>query len=278
MKEELFTSIEISAILLESSNPIYLIKNLYHPTFSKCQIHQISSKGLIFVHGNKHTGLEHISERHSITSRKLYLKDGKFDYPTKFTLAPVEYTTVADVIYDLSNLNTKKNKRSDLFDFYTGLYSHQNGKTFNYSLIVYKYTGIVHTFYLNNNSKPFNKRVKLPLSQGWSSSKYNIMTCIDSFNLNYRDIDDEIKFTVLLSSNHILRTERWYLQVYKDKRVFFTHFIKQDSLSWKHSTPLRMMQIDFQDMSFIDKIIKDIIVDKYDFGNGFGSYWSFKYE
>lgn len=278
MEEELFTSAEISSILMESTNPIYQMELLWHPTSSKYQIFKISRKGLIFVHGNSHTGMEHIAERHNITSRKLYFKDGKYDDPTKFNLAPVEYPWVADVIYDPANLNTEKNKRPDIFDLYIGPFAHNSGQVYHYVLLVYKYTGIVHTFFLKHNSKPFNKKVKLPLRQGWTSSRWNVMTCMHEYTLHYRDINNGIKVTVLLRSDTFSGFERWYLQVYNGEEIFFTHFVKQESVGKEQCTPLRMGQLDFQDLSFIDKIIMKIISNEYDFGDGYGDDWFYFYK
>ncbi|CAM4430682.1 hypothetical protein SAMN06265348_1251 [Pedobacter westerhofensis] len=275
--EELFTSKEISAILMEATNPVYQLDYLWHPTFSKLQIYSISKKGLIFIHGNKDTGMKHFEERHSITSRKLYEKeDGKFDNPTKFILAPIEYAKVADIIYTPSNLVVEKNNRPELFDVYDGDY-HKEGKTYRYRLIVYKYTGIVHTFFLTNR-KFFTKKEQLPLRQGWLSSKYNIMTCVSEYRFNYSNISDEIKFKVLLISNPFRKEELWGLEVYKDNEPFFTHIIKKDPISLQHDTAIRMMQLDFQDVSFIEIIIKEIIKNKYDFQDGYGSYWFYEYE
>lgn len=155
--EELFTYEEISAILMKATDPKYQIENLSHPTFSKRQICKISQKGLIFVHGNEYTGMKHINERHCLTSRKLYIKGDEYENPTKFNLAPIEYAFVADNIYTISNLNIEGNKRSELFEVYTGPYTHKEGETYLYTLILYKFTGIVHTFFISKG-KPFNKK------------------------------------------------------------------------------------------------------------------------
>lgn len=275
--EDLLTYEEISAILMEATNPAYKLKHVWFPSFSKLEIYKISTKGLIFIHGNKDTGTKHFEERHTITSRKLHeIGEGKFDNPTKFNLAPIEYATVADVIYSPSNLDVEGNKRPELFDVYNGDYQ-KEGKTYTFKLIVYKHTGIVHTFFLTNK-KFFTKKKQLPLRQGWVSTKENLMTCICEFTFKYIDISNEIKFKVVLISNRIRKEDIWSLEVYKDKFPFFTHLIKKEPIASNISTAMRMMQLDFQDVFFIEKKIESIIENKYDFQDGYGIYWFYEYE
>lgn len=245
--EELLTQKEISAILLEATNPIYQLDYFWHPTFYKLQIYCISKKGLIFIHGDKDTGMKHFQDRHSILSRKLYVRkdNNKIDNPTKFTLAPIEYAKVADIIYTASNLDVEGNKRPDLFDVYNGDYL-KEGKSYNYKLIVYKYTGIVHTFFLTN--KFFTRKKAYPLRRGGVSHSYNTMSCVSEYRFKYFDISDEIKFKVLLISNPVNQQELWGLEVYKNKEPFFTHIIKTEPIGSQLDTAFRMTQLEFQEL------------------------------
>jgi hypothetical protein len=275
--EDLLTSKEISAFLMEATNPQYQLNNLWFFTSNKLDIYKVSMKGLIFIHGNSDTGIKHFEERHSLTSRSLYERlDGKFDNPTKFDLAPIEYASVADAIYIPSNLDHKGNNRPELFDVYKGSYV-KEGKSYEYKLILYKYTGIVHTFYLTNK-KFFTKKDQLPLRQGWVSSEYDAMTCVSQYSFNYRNLLNEIKFKVLLISNPADKVEIWGLQVYKFEEPFFTHILKKDRVNSYDNTALRMMQLDFHDVSFVETIIKKVISNKYDFKDGFGIHWFYQYQ
>lgn len=111
-----------------------------------------------------------------------------------------------------------------------------------------------------------------------ASGKHDFVTLISEYSINYRDISDEIRFRVLLRSNLILGIERWYLQVYKEKDAIFTHFLKEGSVELQYDCMLRKLQLDCQDMSFVDKLIKKIIVGRHDFGNGYGISWFYEYE
>ena len=276
--EELLTKAEIAEVLQEAGKPEYKEAYLFNFTSRKLDIFKVSTKGLIFIKGDDHTGMDHIGVRHSITSRKLFEKDGVFDNPTKFNIAPVEYAFVADAIYIPENLNNDKNKRPDLFDCYIGDFSHKDGKIFRYTLILYKSTTIVHTFFLSSGSKPYNKKVKLPIRQGWCSSKHNLMTGLQEYSINYSDKNDVIRFTVYLRSIPMLKLERWYLTVNNEQGApVFTHFLAEEMLPEVSDPDMRIGILDFQDLSSIDKKIKDIINGSYEFERSFDQYCNYRY-
>lgn len=277
--EELLTEVEIAKVLIEAGQPEFKIENLYHFTSEKLHVSKVSKKGLIFIHGNDHTGMEHIQLRHSITSRKLFEKDGTFDNPTKFNLAPIEYPFVADAIFTPLNLNNEKNKRPDLFDCYIGDFKHRDGKVFRYTLILYKSASIVHTFFLSNTSKPYNKKINLPVRQGWSGGKWDIMSGLQTFSINYLDLSNIVRFTILLRCIPIIRKERWHLIVNDQVGIpIFTHYLHEDDMENIIDTPFRMGILDFQDLSTIDKKIKKIIKGMYEFEKDFSLYCEYKYQ
>jgi len=277
--EELLTLDEITKVLTEADKPEFRIENLYHFTSEKLHVSKVSKKGLIFIHGNEFTGMEHIQLRHGITSRKLFEKDGTFDNPTKFNLAPIEYPFVADAIFIPANLNNGKNRRPDIFDCYIGDFKHRDEKTFKYTLILYKSVNIVHTFFLSNPSKPYNKKVKLPIRQGWCGSKHDLMSGLQEYSIHYFDINDVTRFTVLLRCIPQIRLERWYLIVNNRNGIaVFTHYLHEEVMSGRFDPPMRMGILDFQDLSSIDKKIKNIINGSYEFEESFNQYCDYKYE
>ncbi|SDD66296.1 hypothetical protein [Pedobacter soli] len=276
--EELLTANEIAAVLKEAGKPEYSEDNLFNFTFKKLDIFKVSAKGLIFIHGDDHTGMEHIRDRHSIVSRKLYEKDGTFDNPTKFNLAPIEYPFVADAIFIEGNLNNDKNKRPELFDCYTGDFKHRDERIFRYTLILYKATNVVHTFFLSSAAKPFNKKVKLPVRQGWSGGQWDVMSGLQTFSLNYLDLNDIIRFTLVLRCIPAINKERWYLTVNDScGKAIFTHYLKEVHVENFIDTPIRMGILDFQDLSEVDKKIKNIIKGKYEFEKGFNNFCYYNY-
>ncbi|WP_316819243.1 hypothetical protein [Pedobacter nyackensis] len=277
--EELLTENEIVKILEEARKPEYQEDYLFSLTSDKLHIFKVSKKGLIFIHGDNHTGMEHIQLRHSITSRKLFEKDGSFDNPTKFNLAPVEYSFVADSIYVPENLNSEKNVRPEMFDLYIGDFKQRDGKVFSYRLILYRSTKIVHTFFLTNSSKPFNKKINLPVRQGWSSGKWDTMSGLQTFSINYLDLANIVRFTIFLRCIPKIRKERWYLIVNDHFGTpTFTHYLHEEDMKNIIDTPFRMEILDFQDLSAIDKKIKNIIKGTYEFEKNFSLYSEYKYQ
>lgn len=276
--EEILTDEEIATVLLEAAQPEFNVENLYHFTSQKLHVSKVSKKGLIFIQGNEHTGMEHIQLRHSITSRKLFEKDGTFDNPTKFNLAPIEYPFVADAIFIPINLNNSKNKRPEIFDYYVGDFKHKDGKVFKYTLILYKSVKIVHTFFLSNTSKPFNKKVKLPIRQGWSSSSHSLMSGLQEYTIHYKDVNNLARFTVILRCIPSAMLEKWYLTVNNNTGVaIFTHYLHEEIMTTIFNPPMRMGMLDFQDLSAIDRKIKKIIENSYEFEVDFNKYSNFTY-
>ncbi len=276
--EELLTADEITSVLIEAEQPEFKIENLFHFTSRKLNVSKVSRKGLIFIHGDERTGMEHIQLRHSVTSRKLFEKDGIFDNPTKFNLAPIEYPFVADAIFVPENLNNNKNKRPDLFDCYIGEFKHKDGNAFKYTLILYKSVKIVHTFFLSNTSKPFNKKVKLPIRQGWCGSSHDLMSGLQEYSIHYKDISNVTRFTIFLRCIPKVKLEKWYLTVNDINGIsVFTHYLHDEVMTVIFNPPMRMGMLDFQDLSAIERKIKKIIENSYEFEKDFNKFSNFIY-
>ena len=62
--EVLLTKDEIKFIEKEAQNPRYKLENILIFPEDHKSISRVTPKGLIFVNGNKDTGLTHINERH----------------------------------------------------------------------------------------------------------------------------------------------------------------------------------------------------------------------
>lgn len=141
MIEILFTREEIQEILFESQKPEYQDPYLLHLGSKRTSVNEVSNKsGLVLAYGNEHTGWKHISERHSLASRKPYWNEkGKIDNPTKLPLG----TTAKDCfklalqIFKPENKNEALNKRPDVFDLYTGSCLTRNGKSHECALLTY---------------------------------------------------------------------------------------------------------------------------------------------
>ncbi|MDQ8014622.1 MAG: hypothetical protein REI96_19385 [Flavobacterium nitrogenifigens] len=267
MNEILFTNDELIQIIEKAKDPEYSRLNLFHIGSNKLSIRGVSqTNGLILVYGNEWTGYMHIDERHSYYSRKPYWNNNKMDNPTKFSqeIAPINYLFIASQIFKPENKNFEKNTKPELFDLFIGFVKDRFGKELEYKLILYKDTKVIHTFYVNDNKKPFNKKKIINLRQGWVSSKHDLFNGIQTFEFSYFDSYDVARFKVIIRYIGVQRKEKWYIQANSnDGSPRFTAFVKEFSIKYFESTPSRMIQLDFVDVFWIEKIIKTMIEEKY---------------
>ncbi len=242
MKEDLLTEQEIKNIIKEAKKPEYSIPNLLHLGTKKTSIFRFSPKtGLILVNGNQWTGREHIDLRHSLASRKPYWEnEGKIGNPSKFPLelAPISYLVIADQIYKPANLNSEKNKRPDIFEAYVGFAQLENLPETEYTLLVYKGTKIIHTFFVSENKKPFNKKKVLDLRQGWASASLDLMSGRELFIIPYFDNKDIERYKVVLKIDKKNSTESWYVQMNNENgSPFLTTLIRTEKMTSKIELP-----------------------------------------
>lgn len=267
MNEILFTNDELNQIIEEAKDPQYLRLNLLHVGEKKLSIRGVSQiNGLILVYGNEWTGYKHIDERHSYYSRRPYWKNGKMDNPTKFShdIAPINYLSIASQIFKHENKNFDKNNNPEVFDLFIGFVKDRFGNDLEYKLILYKNTKVIHTFFVNDNKKPFNKKKIINLRQGWVSAKYDLFNCIQTFEFSYFNNDDIAKFKIIIRYIEVQEKEKWYIQVNSNEGIpRFTAFAKEFSIKNTKSPPSRMLQLDFVDVFWIEKILKTMIEEKY---------------
>lgn len=267
MNEELFSEDDLKHINREAKKSIYSRIDLFHMGSNKLSIRGVSqSNGLILVYGNEWTGFKHIQERHCITSRKPYWQNNRIDNPTKFSLntAPINYLSIASKIFKPENKNFDDNKKPDLFDLYIGSYKDRFGCEIEYKLIVYKNSKIIHTLFLNDNKKPFNKKKILNLRQGWTSSIHDPKNGIQTYNFSYFNEENIPLFKVIMRYFEVDNREKWYIQVnFTDGTAHYTTFVDKDSrIKREVSVPTRITQLDFEDISWLEKIIKKITNEK----------------
>ena len=266
--EELLTEEDIQIVLKEAKDPIYSQSNLLQLGKEKTSIFKVSTKtGLSLVNGNEWTGRKHIDYRHSPTSRIPYWsEDGKIGNPSKFdlNLPPILYMELANQIFQKENLNNEKNKRPDLFDSYVSQVKFRDSPKVEYTLFIYKGTTIIHTMFISWNKKPFNKKKILDLRQGWTSNSENMMTRVVTYEIPYFDIQETERFKIILRSNQIQQIDRWYVQVNNiDGIPSLTTFIKEIEVGSQLAASFRMHQLDFCNITWIEKEIKKMLVGKF---------------
>lgn len=270
MSEVLFTEDEIRKILKEAENPEYSDPFEIHLGFHKTSIIRVSKEsGLILVKGNEWTGYEHIISRHSQISRAPYWsQEGKLDNPSKFRLSlfPLEYITVASSIFKPENKNDQKNKNPEFFDVFIGNHRHPDAREVRYRLITYKGTGIIHTFFVDEGKKPFNKKKVLDLRQGWGSASHNLINGIQTFEMPYYDQNNIELFKVIMKKIEFQKIEKWYIQVNTNEGIpKLTTFIKKEDSQDDLSVPFKMTQIDFSEVAWIEQVMKQILNDQFEF-------------
>ncbi len=261
--EELLIQEEIDLIEVEALKVKYQDPFILHLGAIKTSIFKVSSRtGLILIHGNKWTGREHIDLRHSQTSRTPYWQENdKMDNPSKFhlSLAPIDYLSLADQVFSYENLNSTKNKRAKEFDMFISKASSKNIPTTEYTLLLYKGTKIIHSFYVSANKKPFNKKKIVNLRQGWISSTFSPMIGIESFTIPYFDQNNTERYKVILRSNKIDKTDSWYIQQNDNQgNPKLTLKIKTEQLKTLTEGPFRMTELDFSNLSWIEKHLKKL--------------------
>ena len=105
--EDILSNEEIEEILEESRKEKYSDSRMILFGLSKTSIFKLSREtGLILIMGNEHIGYNHIIERHSLTSRKPYWKDGKIGEPSKLPLgvAPIQYLSIVSTPNSLDRI------------------------------------------------------------------------------------------------------------------------------------------------------------------------------
>tara|TARA_Y100001972_G_scaffold116691_1_gene154869 strand:- start:1829 stop:2641 length:813 start_codon:yes stop_codon:yes gene_type:complete len=270
MEEELLSLEEIRIVEEEARNPKYSQPNLLHLGKNKLSIFRVSSStGLILINGNQWTGREHIDLRHNPSIRKPYWKEtGKLDNQSKFhhALPPIRYLVVADLIYKPENLRPEKNNRPEVFDLYIGTAELHNLPKTEYKLVTYKDSKIIHSFYVSSNKKPFNKKKILDLRQGWASSTYDPMNGLDTYEIPYFDQGNTERFKIILKTDHFSATDNWFVQVnLEDGTPFLTTGVRSDQISSTLEFPFRSIQLNFSNLTWIEKLIKQMQEEKYEY-------------
>lgn len=270
MEEELLTQEEIKLIIEEAKDQKYSRPNLLHLGKKKTSIFRISPvTGLILINGNDWTGYQHIYKRHSSTSRIPYWnEEGKIGNPSKFHigLAPLNFLAVADQIFQPENNNISKNKSPELFETYIGKAHVRNMPETEYTLIVYKETRIIHTMFVSANKKPFNKKKILDLRQGWTSGSNNLRFGIETFTIPYYDKKDIERFKAIIKIDRFNHKERWYIQMNDENgSPLITACIRVNEMISTLNTPSRIINLDFSDITWVEKLMKKMLDGEYEF-------------
>lgn len=210
-KEILFSTQELKSIEdFAAKNPQLRNPRLLNITRKAIDIVKVSpSQGLIFAKGNEHTGYDHIYQRHERwTSNPKWIESNDEFGNVKIRLQNqglfredsipfFDYCDIADSLYKKENLNNEKNKRTELFDMYSGLHTHRDSKAVLYNLFVYKGTKVVHTLYPQSN-KNNPKRVKgFTFVRGSISGSWDVMNSVTMIKIPYLNHEKNVKYILI---------------------------------------------------------------------------------
>lgn len=164
--------------------------------------------GVIIIQGDSHTGFKHVHERHDFDSGQTHWKvvngDIKIGNPSSFSIKSlpiIDYSNIADVLFDVKYLDNEKNKSPDLFDYYTGEVDNDvNGKQ-PYILLTYKGTPILHTLFPKSRiNNPTNKENKiLPFRRGDVNGEFK--PNLVQITVEYFDINDKPVYSFVIIRN-----------------------------------------------------------------------------
>lgn len=263
---EILTKEEIAEILKESENEKYSDPKVMMHGTKKNSIFLLSRKSsLILVYGNSVTGYNHIYDRHSQMSRMPFWEGGKIGLPSKFPIevAPIQYLEIAAKIYSPGKRKERKPNDMAAFDVYEGTIEHKNSR-FGLRLVTYGGTGIIHTLYPTFRQPKLHIR---SLRRGFvSDATYYPNKGLQTFAFSYFDNRNVEIFKVIIRTSEFSFNEKWYVQVNDENGVgILTTLLKQEELSQIIQFQFRLANLDFTDNRWIERALKQMILNKYKF-------------
>lgn len=105
------------------------------------------------------------------------------------------------------------------------------------------------------------------LRQGFiSNTSYNDMYGIATFEISYIDEQEIERYKVILRSLESERLDKWYVQVNDEVGIGrLTTLVRTEAMKHRIEMPFRMTMLDFSDVTWLEKEIKTMINNKYDF-------------
>ncbi len=92
------------------------------------------------------------------------------------------------------------------------------------------------------------------------------MNCIKTFEIPYFDNNNIKQFVVISRHLEIPKKTKWYIQVNSKEGIpFLTTFIKEFELNNDLPAPFQMIQLDFSNITWVEKILKQIVDGNYIF-------------
>ncbi|RZM23493.1 MAG: hypothetical protein EOO88_25955 [Pedobacter sp.] len=228
--ENLFTHSELEEICEHAQHPDWLIPNMIGFGLKKTTIFCVSiEKGLILAQGNEFTGTNHIRTRHRFGRQEW--KEGEseeIDRASQFSLAvaPIDYMSIAESIYEKKNLKPSLNGNLDQFEVYEGKHTHQDGQRITYRLVVYKGTPVIHTLFPVSDKR--NKAQVINLRAGGTRFTHSLRNEQVTYTTKYYNRAGKVVIKLIIKGIVGYRFERYYVEVSEEIRTYpVTTFIKE---------------------------------------------------
>ncbi len=266
--EILLTKEEIAQISKEGLNPILRHPDVINVGRTHTAIIKVTTKnGLIFIKGNNYTGFEHIHQRHDFFSPKFYWKEDtqmksdskiRLDNPGKFSSKSIpifDYVAIADEVFQPNNLNIKGNKRPKDFDIYDGNYTHKDGESVNYRLVIYKDSLIVHSLF--PTKKTFNREKILNYARGPVSATLNNSGLF--IKIPYLNHANEVVFRVLIKKVLKENKEECFIEAFdKAGMLILTHRVGERPCNAFENMDIELWGWQIRDLCKEEKVIKHL--------------------
>jgi hypothetical protein len=256
--EILLTQSEIAEIeSFAKNNPIYKSEFVTNIGNDLKTLYRISPKHeLILIKGNKFTGFEHIHLRHEFWTVEPFNKDNPSRFKTN-SIPWIDYINIADSIYSPENINPK-NKRPELFDYYTGQHIHKDNTTAVYNLLTYKDSKIIHTLFPEEKTNNTKKPKKFKFKRGHVTAETPI-SGICEIKIPYFNEQQELKYSLLICKCESLKLEKAIILIH-DKNGSPTSYVFFDErpLTVYDSLTKELFAYQYNDLINLEKAIMQV--------------------
>jgi hypothetical protein len=223
----------------------------------------ISSKGLIFIYGNKHTGAIHINDRHGyFSNRSDWTRDRQLgrvfpDNPSKYpknSLPIDDYRKIADDIYVSSN---KVRCEDETFEMFTGISKQLEGEDMPFNMLLYKGTKIVHSLYPKQKKYNRIKKTSVNLKKRDLTVATTPLEEVLIASLPYTDINDVVRFVIIVKLDNRTKIREIWIEVTTPQGCpMYCERIQQVQNQLKMPPAVFFKGLEFADYSQIEKKIK----------------------
>lgn len=269
LKEERLNKSDLLEITKEAEKPIYKEQNLLLIGRKPTDIVRVSvKKGLILIHGNEHTGLQHINLRHnqfqgSPTWKKKSkggLKEYILDNPSRFSISTIpfyDYIRIAEELFKEENKNIENNTNKKYCDLYEGDVTLNHIEKSRYRLVLYKDTRIIHNLYPVEGK--FTKKKIINYYKGSVSMTEYCASCLMIIKVPYLNHKNIVVYRAVFRIDDYRKTDRLYIEINsKEGNPFISKYVGERPLTFDIKSPRFMMGFQFTDLSAVEEIILEI--------------------